>query len=282
MALVSCGGTTLTTAPSNSADVPLVSRTGTINASAIATTPAGRIPTEPGSTCQRIATIAAADNPGSTQFVIVRTDGWTETTAVVEIADRSGTGWACGQPMVARVGRQGFHPLTQRRSGDDSTPAGTFPLGTMTAPDGQRFSFFGNATDPGVVAGGYRQLRRGDCFGATPNTPGYGHLRHDTSCPGPDDEYLPSVGPYTTVALIGANMEPEVSGDAPGEPPYAAAIFLHRFTYQIAGATSGPTKATSGCVSLAQADLTAVLVQLRSGAQFVMGPTNWLLAQQRG
>ena len=68
-----------------------------------------------------------------------------------------------------------------------------------------------------------------------------------------------------------------MSGDEPGETPYAAAIFLHRHVY-VNGGSSGTTKPTSGCVSLAQADLTAVLVDLPSDALFAIGPTDWLLA----
>ena len=70
-------------------------------------------------------------------------------------------------------------------------------------------------------------------------------------------------------------MEPDVSGDAPGEIPYAAAIFLHRHVYVTRA--SGPTKPTSGCVSLAQSDLTTVLVGLTSDAVFAIGTTDWLL-----
>ncbi len=275
--ILMAGGPALDTA--NSSDIPLVSRISPVISAARATTPAIRVQTDPVTTCQRIATNVAARRPDSTQLVIVRTAAWTDTTATVEIADRSGTGWICSTPMAARLGRQGWRPLPDRRSGDDTTPAGVFPLGTMTAPDGRPFSFFGNDADPGVIAGNYRPVQSGDCFGATPNTTGYGHLRDDISCPGPDDEYLPNIGPYTTVALIGANMEPDVSGDAPGEPPYAAAIFLHRFTYVNTAALTGPTKPTSGCVSLAQHDLTSVLLRLRPGAQFAMGPTDWLLTQ---
>jgi L,D-peptidoglycan transpeptidase YkuD (ErfK/YbiS/YcfS/YnhG family) len=208
--------------------------------------------------------------------VIVRSAAWTDTTVTVEIATRGSGGWRCGTPMSARVGRSGMRPLLERRSGDGTTPAGVFPLATMTAHDGQRFSFFGNAPDPGVTAGTYRRVQTGDCFGATPNTPGYGHLRYDTSCPGPDDEYLPRfVNAYTNAALIGANMEPEVSGDAPGEIPYASAIFLHRHSY-VSG-SSGATKPTAGCVSLAQRDLTSVLVDMTADTVFVIGTTDWLL-----
>ena len=99
--------------------------------------------------------------------------------------------------------------------------------------------------------------------------------RAKAACPGPDDEYLPSiVEAYEHAALIGANMGPEVSGDAPGEAPYAAAIFLHRFSYDAAGAS----KPTSGCVSLAHADLVAVLTALRPGVLFAIGTKDWLLA----
>lgn len=186
------------------------------------------------------------------------------------------TSWVCDEPMIARIGRAGFRPLADRRSGDGTTPAGVFPLATMTAWDGQRFSFFGNSPDPGVRGGAYRRVRTGDCFGATPNTPGYGHLRNQPNCPGPDDEYLPSfVGSYAHAALIGANMEPDVSGDEPGEIPYAAAIFLHRHAY-VTG-SSGPTKPTAGCVSLPLADLVAVLREMPADTLFVMGPTSTLL-----
>ena len=257
-----------------------VAGTNGVTTSAVATSPAMRVPTTPTTDCERIAVALAIGHPTTpptSQYVIVRTTTATDTTAILQLADRSGTGWRCGPELIARVGRGGVRPLVDRRSGDDTTPAGVFPLGTMTAWDGQVYSFFGNDPDPGVGAGTYRRTRTGDCFGATPNTAAYGHLRNATNCPGPDDEYLPAVGAYTTAALIGANMEPNVSGDAPGEIPYAAAIFLHRFTYATPGATSAATKATSGCVSLAQVDLTSVLVQLRPDVQFAIGTTGWLL-----
>lgn len=252
------------------------SGTAQIAAPASASRSATRLtPPEP-TPCQRTAGAIAARHPGPLLQVLVRTENWTDTTAVLEVARLTEAGWICDSPMEARVGRNGVRALLQRRSGDGTTPAGVFPLATMTAPDGQRFSFFGNAADPGVSAGTYRRVRSGDCFGATPNTPGYGHLRFDRSCPGPDDEYLPTfTTAYSNAALIGANMEPEVSGDAVGEVPYAAAIFLHRHVY--AAGSSGTTKPTSGCVSLSQADLVAVLVTMTSDAVFAIGPTSWLV-----
>jgi L,D-peptidoglycan transpeptidase YkuD (ErfK/YbiS/YcfS/YnhG family) len=216
-------------------------------------------------------------HPGTTQVVVVLAPAADATRATLQLAARTPTGWQCGAAMRARIGRRGVRPLGERRSGDGTTPAGVFPLGTMTAWDGQVFSFFGNDPDPGVTAGAYRAVRDGDCFGATPNQVDYGHLvqRPKADCPGPDDEYLPSFpGAYEHAALIGANMEPDVSGDAPGEPAYAAAIFLHRFSYDGAGAS----KPTSGCVALAHDDLVAVLTAMRPSVMFAIGTKDWLLA----
>ena len=230
----------------------------------------------PASTCQRIAySVGAATQ--ATQVVIVAPPTMTSTSAAVQLAALTPRGWECGPILAARIGRNGVRPLMQRRSGDGTTPAGVFPLGEMTAWDGERFSVFGNSPDPGVTAGNYRDVRTGDCFGATPNHPDYGHLvyRSAADCPGPDDEYLPRYGgTYAHAALIGANMEPEVSGDAPGEIPYAAAIFLHRHSFDATGAS----KPTSGCVSLQMSDLVSVLRSMRRGVVFAIGTADWLLA----
>ena len=248
-----------------------------VERAATASKPAARLD-PPASECQLIAAAVGKRHPGPTQQIVVRTNGWTDTVATVQMATLASGKWTCDVEMVGRIGRNGFRPLLERRSGDGTAPAGVFPLATMTAWDGQQFSFFGNSPDPGVGAGTYRNVRVGDCFGATPNTAGYGHLRNDTRCAGADDEYLPEfVNSYTNAALIGANMEPSVSGDAPGETPYAAAIFLHRHVYATPGATSGATNPTSGCVSLSQADLTKVLRAMRTDVLFVMGPSDWLM-----
>ncbi|MDO8389323.1 MAG: hypothetical protein Q7V57_02460 [Actinomycetota bacterium] len=227
--------------------------------------------------CGRVAAQVEVAHPGTTQVVVVLAAATSASRATLQVAERTPTGWTCAAPMDARVGRNGVRPLLDRRSGDGTTPAGVFGLGMMTAYDGQVFSFFGNSPDPGVTAGAYRAVREGDCFGATPNHPDYGHLvqRPAAQCPGPDDEYLPQItGAYEHAALIGANMEPEVSGDAPGEVPYAAAIFLHRFSYDGAG----NTKPTAGCVSLGHDDLVTVLTTLRADVRFAIGTNDWLLA----
>ncbi|HRE01150.1 MAG TPA: hypothetical protein PLV68_07600, partial [Ilumatobacteraceae bacterium] len=163
----------------------------------------------------------------------------------------------------------------QRRSGDDTTPSGILPLGVVHSPQGP-ISFFGNAADPGT-RGPYRRVQPGDCYGANPNTPGYGHWRVDpTGCTGDDELLARYVQSYAHAVLIGANTEPDVSGDAPGETPYASAIFLHRSAYT----PSGVAKATSGCVSVA---LPALVTAMRAidpalSPNFAIGTRAALLA----
>jgi L,D-peptidoglycan transpeptidase YkuD (ErfK/YbiS/YcfS/YnhG family) len=200
------------------------------------------------------------------QAVVVRSSG---STARVDLLVNDGSGWTCARTgMAGRVGRNGVRPLIQRRSGDDTTPGGVFGIGSMTAPDGQTFQFFGNGANPGVH-GAWRQVKPGDCWEETPGDPNYNMLvsRSAAACTG-DDEYLPSItGAYSQAALIDANMGPNRSGDQPGEPAYAAAIFLHRNSYDAAGNSKG----TAGCVSLNASDLAFVLTRIVPGqAYFVI------------
>lgn len=245
---------------------------------AAATAPATRTKgPQPATTCQQVAFNVGLHHPGATQVIVVLTANTTSTTGTLQVAELGPQGWQCGTALSARVGKNGVRPLLDRRSGDGTTPAGVFPLAVMTAWDGQQFSFFGNSADPGVSAGTYRAVKYGDCFGATANTSRYGHLvyRPPPNCPGPDDEYLPNLtGAYQHAALIGANMEPNVSGDAPGEIPYASAIFLHRYSFD----SNGNSKPTSGCVSLSLTNLQSVLRQMRPGVLFALGEDQWLLS----
>ena len=234
---------------------------------------------QPGRTtvCQQVATNVGVRNPATNQVIVVLAVFDEPAKATLEVATKTTDGWMCGPAMSARVGRMGVRPFVDRRSGDGTTPAGVFPLGTMTAWDGQVFRFFGNSANPGVSAGPYRRVRAGDCFGATPNHVDYGHLvqRTKADCPGPNDEYLPGVKTaYIHAALIGANMEPNVSGDAPGEIPYASAIFLHRFNLD----ANGNPLATSGCVSLGLNNLVEVLNGMQPTTMFAIGEPKWLLA----
>lgn len=200
------------------------------------------------------------------QVVVVTASG---ITADVDLLVNDGAGWRCAAlDMPGRVGRNGVRDLAARRSGDGTTPAGVFGLGTMTAPNGDAFQFFGNAAPPRGLRGGWHQVQPDDCWGATPGTPDYNVLvsRPASACNSPD-EYLPNLPTtYSQAALIDANMGPDRSGDDPSEPPLAAAIFLHRHTYR-----NGVAAATSGCVSLNAENLARVLPHLVPGeAWFVI------------
>jgi L,D-peptidoglycan transpeptidase YkuD (ErfK/YbiS/YcfS/YnhG family) len=203
------------------------------------------------------------------QVVLVESAGG--SSAGVTLLTRHGSAWTCATgEMPARIGRNGLRPLAQRVAGDGTTPSGTFALGTTTAPNGDVFQFFGNGADPGV-RGGWHQVQPGDCWDTTGGDAAYNTLvsRTPARCTG-DDEYLPSiVEAYSRAALIDANMGPDRSGDQPGEVPRAAAIFLHRLSYD----ADGSTRATSGCVALAGEQLDSVLRALVPGeAWFVIRP----------
>jgi len=200
------------------------------------------------------------------QVVVVTASG---ITADVDLLVRDGAGWQCAaMDMPGRVGKNGVRDLAARRSGDGTTPAGVFGLGTMTDTTGRPFQFFGNASPPDGLRGAWHQVQPNDCWGATPGTPDYNVLvsRPAGACTSPD-EYLPNLPTtYSQAALIDANMGPDRSGDDPSEPPLAAAIFLHRHTYR-----NGVAAATSGCVSLNAENLARVLPQLVPGeAWFVI------------
>jgi len=204
--------------------------------------------------------------PGTARQVVVVTASG--SAADVDLLVHDGTAWQCAaMDMPGRVGANGVRELSARRSGDGTTPGGIFGLGTMTAPNGDVFQFFGNAGNPGVH-GGWHQVQPNDCWGATPNTADYNVLvsRSDATC-NPPDEYLPDLPTtYSQAALIDANMGPSRSGDEPGEPALAAAIFLHRHTYR-----NGVAAPTSGCVSLNAENLAKVLTRLVPGeAWFVI------------
>jgi L,D-peptidoglycan transpeptidase YkuD (ErfK/YbiS/YcfS/YnhG family) len=243
-----------------------------------ATAPATRdIAFTPGAQCDMVtAKLLAGRHPGSRQFVIVAADTSASTTASLQVVARSTGGeWRCQvAPVAARLGRNGVRPLAERRSGDGTTPAGSFPLGTVQAWDGQQFQFFGNRPDPGV-RGPYRLVRNEDCWGATPNAISYQHLVDLPHCSSPD-EWLAGIGDvYEHAAVIGANLDP-ISGDSPGEPALAAAIFLHRNSYTV----TGVSRPTSGCVSLADDDLQVVLrlIDPALGVLFAIGELSWLRA----
>ncbi len=229
----------------------------------------------PGSACDLdTVTALASRHPDVRQFVLMTTEGFSAVSGTVEVAVQlSGGAWRCRRsPQSALFGRSGTRPLQERRSGDGTTPAGVFPLGEVTAWDGQTFRMFGNRPDPGVQVA-YRSVRPEDCWGAAPNTARYQHVVNRPGCSGAD-EWLQDFGDaYSHAAVIGANLDP-ISGDEPGEIPFAAAIFLHRTSYT----QSGAGKPTSGCVTLGAEDLVDTLrtIDPDLNPHFAIGPRAWL------
>jgi hypothetical protein len=82
----------------------------TVPAAAVATVPATRVD-PPLTTCQQIATTVAAAHTAQ-QVLMVRTEAWTDTTAVATLATLTNGTWQCGADMVARVGRTGYGPCS--------------------------------------------------------------------------------------------------------------------------------------------------------------------------
>jgi L,D-peptidoglycan transpeptidase YkuD (ErfK/YbiS/YcfS/YnhG family) len=215
-------------------------------------------------------------DPAVAQWIMVTVPSNEATTGELAIATVVSDVWRCTlASTTARVGRAGVSAFAQRRSGDGTTPAGIFPLGVVATPQGP-ISFFGNSANPGAL-GPYRRVQPGDCYGANPGTAGYGHWRVDSAnCAGDDELLQNNVQSYEHAVIIGANTEPTVSGDAPGEIPYASAIFLHRTSVTATGAS----KATSGCVSIGHDQLVTALRTINPtfSPRFAIGARATLLA----
>jgi len=148
-----------------------------------------------------------------------------------------------GGAYTARVGRNGVRK--DKREGDGSTPAGTFPIGG---------TMYGNSPRPGVSYP-YVRLRCGDWWVEDPKSPAYNTFqrigcgrRPPFKVTTPDLSRSPRA--YAHLAVIEYNTHPALRGRGSG-------IFLH---VQIG-------KATSGCISLRRPALVHVLRWLDPGAQ---------------
>ena len=177
---------------------------------------------------------------GARQLITVEARVARTTYAELRTWRRPGRCWlpAAG-PIPARVGRNGVS--ADRREGDGTTPAGTFPIGA---------TMYGNAPDPGVRFR-YRRLRCGDWWNEDPRSPTYNSFQHVT-CGTKPPFVVTTPGmweqprAYPHLAIVEYNMHPVVPGRGSG-------IFLHAQT----------GRATNGCVSLRRGDLVQVLRWLR-------------------
>jgi len=191
------------------------------------------------------------------QLVVVTAPTWSSTSGSLTTYEKVGGHWRIVHAALpARLGRSGFS--ADHHEGDGTTPAGSFPL----------TGIMGRQPDPGVRFP-YRQLLPGDCWVSDASSPSYNQLVTASPCVKPnEDMYAIGIGPYRYLATVGYNVDPVVPG-------LGSAIFLHRHQYD----SAGRTVATSGCVSLSEADLLAVLRWLDPSRhpRILMGPDSWLI-----
>ena len=147
--------------------------------------------------------------------------------------------WRCQRgPQPARFGRAGTRPLLERRSGRRHDAGRRVPARRrhrVGRPDVQHLRQPARPGDAGAVpVGALRGLLGRDQEHRALPTPRQPPELHRTATSG-----CTKIGDvYAHAAVIGANLDP-ISGDAPGETPYAAAIFLHRHSYSSSGAHEG-------------------------------------------
>lgn len=191
------------------------------------------------------------------QLVVVTAPTWTSTSGSLTTYEKVDGHWRIVHAALpARLGRSGFS--ADHHEGDGTTPAGSFPL----------TGIMGRQPDPGVRFS-YRQLVPGDCWVSDASSSSYNQLVTASPCVKPnEDMYAIGIGPYRYLATVGYNVDPIVPG-------LGSAIFLHRHQYD----SAGRTVATSGCVSLSEADLLAVLRWLDPSRhpRILMGPDSWLI-----
>ena len=183
-----------------------------------------------------------ANSGGGGQLMTVEAPSLSSTTATVALWQRNGTCWSpAGGPWPARVGRNGLS--SAHREGDGTTPAGVFAIGP---------TYYGLAPNPGVH-GSYHQLVCGDWWDEDPSSGHYNTFQHVPcgSTPpfgGQSEALWQATVAYQRFAVIQYNTSPVIAGAGSG-------IFIHDDT------GSG----TNGCVSLAPANVDALLRWLQPG-----------------
>ena len=191
------------------------------------------------------------------QLIVVTTSTWSSTSGSLTTYEKVDGRWRIVHAALpARLGRSGFS--ADHHEGDGTTPAGSFPVTAI----------MGRQPDPGVRFP-YRQLVPGDCFVSDVSSPSYNQLVTASPCVKPnEDMFAIGIGPYRYLATVGYNVDPVVPG-------LGSAIFLHRHQYD----SAGRTVPTSGCVSLSETDLLAVLRWLDPSLhpRILMGPDSWLI-----
>jgi L,D-peptidoglycan transpeptidase YkuD (ErfK/YbiS/YcfS/YnhG family) len=184
----------------------------------------------------------------TTKVLVVTTSRWKAITGTATAWQKSGGRWyAVRSRIPVYVGRGGFS--TSRHEGDGTSPAGTFLM---------RFAF-GARANPGVHLG-WRAIVPNSCWSG--ERADYNRWVHRSCTPRDEDLWASRAVAYRYAAAIGYNDFPAAWGKG-------SAMFLHE---QIG-------KATSGCVSMPEADLIAVLRWMTPGTKIVMGPESYVATQ---
>jgi L,D-peptidoglycan transpeptidase YkuD (ErfK/YbiS/YcfS/YnhG family) len=189
------------------------------------------------------------------ELVTVEAAGSGTSEATVETWQRPGSCWEkVDGPWAALIGVNGFSG--HHREGDGTTPTGMYGIGPV---------MYGNAPDPGTKYP-YHRLVCGDWWDEDPTSPRYNTFQH-VACGqappfgGESEALWTETAAYPSFAVIEYNARPVV--------PYAgSAIFIH--------ADIGAP--TAGCVSVAVADLDALLRWLtpNQAPMVAMGPSGEL------
>jgi L,D-peptidoglycan transpeptidase YkuD (ErfK/YbiS/YcfS/YnhG family) len=151
-------------------------------------------------------------------------------------------------PWAARIGYKGFARPGRKREGDGRTPTGSYAVPFM----------FGVGPDPGVRFS-YHRASKTSWWDDDPSSPAYNEwVDSGSGNPGRSPESMHQVPSYRYGAVIGYNTA--------RRPGRGSAIFLH----------VSHVGATSGCVSIPERELLAVLRWLDPAAhpRVVMGPTS--------
>jgi len=193
-----------------------------------------------------------AGTAGAAQLVTVEADTYSTIHATVELWQKvSGCWQPAGGPWGAMIGENGFSD--HHHEGDGTTPTGIY---------GFEPTVYGVAPDPGT-AYPYHQLVCGDWWDEDPTTAAYNTFQHVTCGTNPtfgggSEALWTETDVYQSFIPIAYNTEPVVAGAG-------SAIFFH--------VDNG--SATTGCVSIPQADLDQFLrwVNPADAPHIVMGPT---------
>jgi L,D-peptidoglycan transpeptidase YkuD (ErfK/YbiS/YcfS/YnhG family) len=207
------------------------------------------------------------------QVVVVSARDWSSSHAVLRTwqRDQAGTWQLVGQPVAARVGRNGFVPADRRRQNSGTSPAGTFAV----------VSAFGNGPDPGTALG-YREVDRSDWWTYDPRDPKtYNVLQprrvatsawrtswaEDLSGYGAQYRYAAVLG-FNLPSAVHRSPDGQRVSDQPADTRLGGGIFLH---------VSGPG-ATAGCVSVPRSEMRRILQWLDPAEDpvLVMGPRSAL------